>query len=198
MFPTPAAPPDLLVAVPTYDYRALIPSVLELELTAGALGRSIQFVVGDGSNRPRARNVILYTLGQAFPDQDARWVLWWDSDILLSPGTAPVLAAAIDWAEAHHVAVAADYRSELGPTTLGPSGPAARGYSEAERGQLPTPYPRVGQAGLGLAYVPQPLGYRFHADRVSEDIHLWWDHPELPIHWMEAVRVVARGAVLLT
>jgi hypothetical protein len=197
MLPTSADRPELLVAVPTYDYRALIQSVLELEMTAIALGRSIRFVIGDGSNRPRARNVIVDNLQQEFPQDEIRWVLWWDSDLLVPPGTAPVLAAALQWAEAQAAAVVADYPTERGPTSLGPRCSGSAPFSVAERAQLPTPYPRVGRGGLGLAYVPQPLGYRFHADRVSEDTHFWCDHPEISIHWMNAVRVVPYRRVLM-
>lgn len=189
--------PSLIVAVPTYDHRAVIQSVLELMTTADLLHRPIHFVIGDGSSSPRVRNTILESLQQKFPDRTTLWMLWWSSDIVLLPGSAPVLSQAIQWAEAQQTCVVADYPGEHGNTTLRPTTAPVPVFSEWELMNLPKPYPEVRLAGLGLAYLEQSLAYRFHADTVGEDLHFWWDHPDLHPHWIDTLHVGLRQTMLL-
>jgi hypothetical protein len=126
-------------------------------------------------------------------------MLWLDSDILVLPGSAPIIAAAIQWAEDARCVVG-NYRMSTGQSVLmdhrGPKG-VAHHYTDAELAALPRPYPEVGAAGLGFAYCEQPLQYRFHADTIGEDIHFWWDHPDLRIHWIPDLHLGHRKPQIL-
>jgi hypothetical protein len=46
-------------------------------------------------------------------------------------------------------------------------------------------------------YLQQPLEYVFHADDIGEDIHLWWDHPELTICLAKQIRIGHKKLVVL-
>ena len=190
---------SLIVAVPTYDHRAVIQSVLELAATAELLHRPIRFVIGDGSSSPRARNTILEMLQQEFPDHPTLWMLWWNSDIVLFPGSAPVLSQAIPWAEAHQMCMVADPRGAHENTILHAT-PALGSVSESSPSEdmpHPTSYPKTRLAGLGLAYLAQPLAYRFHADTVGEDLHFWWGHPTIHPHRIDSLPVGLRTPMVL-
>ena len=128
------------------------------------------------------------------------WVLWIDSDILVLPGSGPTIAAAMRWAEETHVCVVGNYRMQTGQSVLmdrrGLEG-SPHHYTDVELAALPRPYPEVGLAGLGFAYCPQPLTYRFHADTIGEDIHFWREHPELRIHLIDGLHLGHRKSQFL-
>ena len=190
----------LVVAIATHDRRAVIQSLLTIQKVADQWARAVLFVVGDGSTIPASRNRVVSTLAERFPRDTTLWVLWLDSDILVPAGDAPRLRAALAWAETTGVAVVGDYRMATGQHVLMAARPDCpfHHYSDEELAALPRPYPRVDLAGFGLTYVPQPLGYEFYADTVGEDIHFWWDHPTLAVHWIDGLTLVHRKAVLLS
>jgi hypothetical protein len=78
----------------------------------------------------------------------------------------------------------------------GEPGRSGSHYTADELFALPD-YAEVGAAGLGFAYLPQPLSYHFHADVHGEDMHFWWDHPELHIHWARDIQLGHRKMVVL-
>ena len=193
-------PKDLLiVAIPTHEMRAVVQSLLELGVFSQLLRRPIHFVVGEGSNIPRARNSIVQRLQCTFPDRDAVWVLWLDSDIEIPPGVAPAISIAVTWAEAHDACVVANYRMNTGHNVLmanrDPAEPAHH-ITDEEFQTMPN-FAEVGMAGLSFAYLHQPLAYRFHADETGEDIHFWWDHPEIRLHWAKDIHLGHRKTVVL-
>ena len=124
-------------------------------------------------------------------------MLWLDSDIVIPVEGVGRLQAALAWAEAAGAAVVGDYRMATGQHVLMATLPddPFHHYTDEEMGALPKPYPRVDLAGFGLTYLPQPLTYEFYADTVGEDIHFWWDHPTLSIHWIDGLRLVHRCRV---
>ena len=58
-------------------------------------------------------------------------------------------------------------------------------------------FTEMGMAGLGFAHVPQPLAYRFYGDETGEDIHFWWDHPDLGLHWAKDVHLGDRKTMVM-
>ncbi|PSR20187.1 MAG: hypothetical protein C7B45_16125 [Sulfobacillus acidophilus] len=90
--PSPSA---LIVGLPTHDQRAVVRSLIELTSSGNLLKRPVHFVLGGGSNIPRARNVVLEQLRMMFPAEDALWVLWLDSDIDVLPNQAAAIGEAI-------------------------------------------------------------------------------------------------------
>jgi len=183
---------EIIVGIPTHDQRSLVLSILELTALSTLLHRRVQFVIGEGSNIPRSRNAVVEQIQRTQAGRATAWMLWLDSDILVPPGSAPIIAEAIRWAEVTHVAIVGNYRMSTGQSVLmdrrGPDG-VPHHYTDAELAALPRPFPEVGLAGLGFTYCEQPLAYRFHADIVGEDTHFWWDHPELHIHWIPRLRL---------
>ena len=165
------------------------------------LRRPVRFFVSEGSNIPRSRNTVLEQLQRAYPDKETVRVLWLDSDIVIFPGHSGIIGRTMKWAEEHHVCVVGNYRMASGGNVLmatrDQNAPVYHHYSDEELELLPKPYPGVGLAGLGFAYLEQPLAYRFYADAVGEDIHFWWDHAEMPIHWISDLRLGHRKSVLL-
>ncbi len=99
--------PSLLVAIPAPDLRAMVPSLIALGHVAQRLGRPLEVVLGEASNIPRARNVVLAQIRQAAPHFTHRWLLWLDSDIVMLPNTAEAIAMAMTWAETHRQAIVA-------------------------------------------------------------------------------------------
>jgi hypothetical protein len=79
-----------------------------------------------------------------------------------------------------------------------------RGRAADEGAQLPRgelrampDYHEVGTTGLGFVYVPQHLDYTFYADRYGEDIHFWWDHPDISVHLAKQIVLGHLKEVLL-
>lgn len=189
----------LIVAVPTHDMRMVIPSLLELNAVGRQVRRPLQFVMGQGSNIPRSRNHILQQLRQLYPHRDTAWVLWIDSDIWIRPESALAIAEALEWAHQHEQAIVGNYRMVNGASVFMHSRNPQDGrhYSDEELAQLPD-YSEIALTGFGFAYVPQLLDYTFRADDIGEDIHFWWDHPEIHLHWPKAIHLGHLKEMLLT
>ncbi len=188
----------LSVGIATHDQRAMIQSIMQLRMVGQLLQRHVQFFVGDGGTIPESRNRVVEAIAARYPREEAAWMLWLDSDILIPPDSASTIATAIKWAESQQVCVVANYRMVTGQNVLIATREAPfHHYTDEELGTLPKPYPRVALAGLGLAYLHQPLAYRFYSDVTGEDLHFWWDHPDLSIHWIDTLHLVHRKAVLL-
>ena len=190
--------PSLLVAIPTPDLRAVVPSLITLGQVAHRLNRALEVVLGEASNIPRARNVALAQIRQTMPQATHRWVLWLESDILMLPNTAAEVAPALTWAETHQQAIVANYRMATGENVLMTTRTmdTARHYTDPELAALPV-WSEVGMSGLGWAYLDQPLNYVFHADTFGEDVHFWWDHPEIRLHWAKDIHLGHRKTVVL-
>ncbi len=133
---------SLIVAIPTHDLRAVIPSLLELGLVSEQLNRPLHFAVGEASNIPRSRNVVLQQLRDAYPQTPNPWVLWLDSDIVLFPGYTDVIVAGIQWAEAHECGIVANYRMANGESVLiaNKEGPPYHHYTADELDTFPNYY----------------------------------------------------------
>lgn len=185
----------LIIALPTHDDRVVVQTLLELLKVGNVLGVSAHVFSSEASNIPRARNQVLAQIRQRFPNWENPWVLWVDSDIVVPMnGHQPILEA-IRWAQAHRKIVIANYLMANGiPVVMRPDGTH---FTLEEIAALPD-YSPIGLAGLGFAYLPQPLDYVFHADRVGEDVYLWRDHPEWSLHLAKNVRLGHRKTVLLT
>ena len=144
---------DLIIGIATQDQRAIVPSILELGALGQLLHRRVEFVIGEGSNIPRSRNAVVEQI-QRNHFQSTMWVLWIDSNILVLPGSRPIIAAAMRWAEETHVCVVGNYRMQTGQSVLmdrrDPEG-SPHHYTDAELAALPRPYPEVDLAGLGFA-----------------------------------------------
>jgi hypothetical protein len=61
-------------------------------------------------------------------------------------------------------------------------------YTREELAALPDWHP-IGMTGFGLLFVRQPLHYVFHADVTGEDVHFWFENPQLDIRYAKQVRV---------
>lgn len=194
----PVAEP-LRIAVPTHDMRAVIHTTLELAEVSHLLNRPIQFLVAEASNIPRGRNTIIQQLRAAMPEKTQAWILWVDSDIWIPEGTAPLIVDAIRWAETHQAGIVANYKMANGESVLMTSREPHlnRHYTAEEVLGLPD-YTEIGMAGLGFAYLPQPLDYQFHADALGEDIHFWWDYPDLHIYFAKRIHLGHKKIVMLT
>lgn len=189
----------LVVAIPTHDMRAVVQSLLEIGVVAHLLQRPLQFVVSGGSNIPRTRNTIVHRLRHIFPTNDRCWVLWLDSDIEIPAGQASAIQEAILWAEAHQSGIVANHRMTTGQNVLmanrDPS-EVAHHLTDDELQQM-EPFAEIGMAGLGLAYVPQPIHYHFYADEIGEDMHFWWDNPDIHLHYAKDIHLGHRKMVVL-
>lgn len=190
--------PSLLVAIPTPDLRAMVPSLVELGHVAQDLGRPLEVILGEASNIPRARNVALAQIRKQSAGETHRWMLWLDSDILIAPNTASIIAESITWAEGHQHAIVANYRMASGENVLMTTRNLAtvRHYTDKELAEL-SEFDVIGMAGLGWVYLNQPLDYVFHADTYGEDVHFWWDHPEIGLHWAKRIKLGHKKTVLL-
>lgn len=198
--PSNSNPPSssLIVGIATHDQRAMIQSVMQLRRIGQLLQRPMQFFIGDGRTIPESRNRVVEAIVARYPREEAVWMLWLDSDILIPPNSASTIADAINWAESQQVCVVANYRMVTGQNVLiANREDPFHHYTDEELVGLPKPYPRVELAGLGFTYLHQPLAYRFYSDTTGEDLHFWWDHPDLPVHWIDTLRLVHRKAILL-
>lgn len=197
--PAPAVPDlraALTLCVPTRDHMGLITSVLSLRDVAAALGRPLFIVQGQGGNIPRARNMALAVVRQQFGPAP-RWLLWWDTDILVPPDQVPVVADAIRWAEARGPgAVLADYPQEDQTRTILVRDADGQLRNRPAGPPPADPYVPVEGGGMGLAYVFMDPTTEFHAGQVGEDVHFWSTYPH-PRWWATRIRVPHRKAVWL-
>jgi len=166
----------LRVCLPTRDGRAEVHTVATL-LTAlpAALGRPVLIHLGQAGNIPRARNQAQREAEAHAPDQDPVWVLWVDSDILLEADQAPAVARYVERAEVDGVGWVAHYRQADGRSVLSLEGGRHAPILAAEEAEALPDWHPIAMAGLGLAYLPMPRGYLWHADDMGEDWHLWQD-----------------------
>jgi hypothetical protein len=189
----------LHIALTSHDGRAeTITAIALARDLAPALGRAVEFHIGEASNIPRARNVCLRLAEAATADAPSIRLLWLDSDIRLDPTAMPTLARYIARADADGTAFAAHYRQADGRSTFFlrrglMAGPALDCASVA---RLPDWAP-LAMCGFGLLYAPVERGYVFHADDVGEDIHFWLDHPQTDLRYAKALGLRHHKAVLL-
>lgn len=192
-------PNPLIIAIPTADMRAVVPSILELHHVSQLLARPIRFAVAEASSIPRSRNAVLEQLRTAHSDRSSVWVLWMDSDIVIAPDSARSIAVAIRWADENQAGIVANYRMTDGRsvlmTTRDPE--TTKHYTDIELSQIEDFSP-IGMAGFGFLYLPPPLNYVFRSDLLGEDIHFWLDHPSLPLHWAKHIQLGHKKSVLIT
>ena len=188
----------LIIAMPTHDSRAVVQTMLELMQVGREMGRSVMVVSSEASNIPRCRNLVLDRIRKYVSPPERPWVLWVDSDILIPPDSHRTIVEALTWAETHERCIAANYMMGNGvPVLMRSRDPEqAYHYTPAELEEMPT-YAEVGMAGFGFVYLRQPLDYLFHADRVGEDVHFWWDYPDIRIYWAKQIRLGHKKSVLL-
>ena len=186
----------LHVCLPTHDGRAEIPTIATiLGALSPALGRPVTIHLGEAGNIPRARNAAQRE-AEASDPSDPLWCLWVDSDIRLTPDQAPALARYIERAEAEGVGFAVHYRQADGRSTFALTrGRRASVLEAAEVENLPDGQV-IAMAGLGLAYLPMPRNYVWHADDMGEDYNMWMD-TELPVRYAKGVEVRHHKQVFL-
>lgn len=187
----------LLVGLPTHDGRAVISSLVELTGLGRLLGGPIRILTGEGGNIPRARN---YVMEQARRESTSKyeWILWMDSDIVLSPGGNVHIAAAIEWSKRTGKGWVAHYRMADGRSCLMRERQLMdpHHYTLQELGALPE-WSEIGMAGMGLAFLRMDLSYVFRADVVGEDINFFLDHPDMTIHYAKRINLGHRKTVVL-
>ncbi|MCY0881712.1 MAG: hypothetical protein OWS74_06925 [Firmicutes bacterium] len=166
----------ILIGLPTKDLLAPIVTMLELSQLSGRFsGRPVTFCIGQASNIPRARNIVMDRAREK-SNEDPLGVLWIDADIVLKSGDSENLAQMIRWGEESGKAITANYRRSDGLSAhMADRTPyGARNYTEElKKGQ------NIGMAGFGCAYIPMPRNYRFRADIIGEDVYFWLDNPQL-------------------
>lgn len=123
----------------------------------------------------RGRNDLVRHLRQGL-GRDRAWVLWVDADLFLAD-CEPVKAA-ITRAWETGEGFTAHYRMADGRSHLmrarGMDAAVASNYTQDEISALPNWHP-IEQAGLGFAYLPMDLNYKFHADAAGEDVCFFVD-----------------------
>lgn len=165
---------SVLLALPTLDGRAYPETLLTVIEATNLLGRQFHMLRASSTGVSRVRNEIMDMLARRNPDARTVRVLWVDSDIQLNMPFARPLADAITAAETGGFGWAANYRRGNGQNVC--MAENGRPYTDDELRAMaewaPIPY-----AGLGLAYLDMPLGYRFHegADGSGEDANLFRD-----------------------
>ncbi|PSR20293.1 MAG: hypothetical protein C7B45_15610 [Sulfobacillus acidophilus] len=188
---------SLLVGLPTHDGRAMVHSLTALSRVGSALGRPVQFLIGEAGSIPRSRNLVLDMARRRPEVDDVTWILWLDSDILIPADAVDAMVHAILWSESTDKSWVAHYRMADGTSVLMREKSAhARHYTADEIQQLDN-FAEVGLAGLGLAYIKTDVRYIFHSDELGEDVHFFLDQPHLTIHLAKDIRVLHRKAVLI-
>jgi len=172
--------------------------VLSLLQVGRRLNRPTVFFIAEASNIPRGRNMILDQLRMRFPDRSTLPVLWVDSDIWIPPFAEQSITDAIEWGDSHHANVVANYLMANGQTVLMNDRTTQGRHFTPEEWQALPDYAEVGITGFGFLYVEQPLAYTFYADRIGEDIHFWWDNPEIRIHVAKRITIGHRKSVMLS
>lgn len=195
-------PNTLTVAVPTHDSRAVVQTLLEIMQVGREMARPVWVVTTEASNIPKGRNLVLERIRDHINPSRASgrpWVMWIDSDIVIPPDSYGVIAKALLWAETNNRCIAANYMMGSGTPVLMKSRDPEQAYhyTMQELNELPA-YAEVGMAGFGFLYLQQPVDYVFHADRVGEDVHFWWDNPDIAIHYAKDVRLGHKKFVTLS
>lgn len=188
----------LVLAVPSRDGSAQLRGLLFWQEVAHRLGVPLHLIIGEGSNIPRARNEVLRAVRQdPALGAAARWVLWWDTDIVPLPDQVPAALQGIQWALDHGpLALVADYAQADGLPTIHTRDES--GHMRLWSGPMGLgSYPRVAGGGLGCAWVWEDPTYVYHADTVGEDLHWFEDHADLPIYaWTGLVPVHVKSTRL--
>ena len=192
---TPETQP-LIVGMPSRDGTGIVDSVLTLQRLGPLIDRPVAFAQGEMGNIPRARNEVLRQVAHAM-GRGTYPMLWWDNDIKIPPNQAENVAAMIQYGVEHQVAVTVNYRMANGLSVM-MKGHRVPGdgshYTDEELRALP-PWASIGMTGFGLLFLPAlSTDYVFHADQYGEDIHFWWDHPDLPLVWAQDVNVYHRNS----
>lgn len=188
----------IFVGLPTRDGQAQITTLAELWLLGAYLRRTVHFLIGEAGNIPRSRNMVLEEARKNLPGEGTAWILWVDSDIVMSEGTHRALGEAINWSQATHMAWMANYKRADSVNTIMKDrrGTEPRYYTDAELVDLPD-YAEVGMGGFGCTYLPMNLNYVFHADTMGEDVHFFLDHPTLRIHYAKGLNIKHKKLVIL-
>lgn len=188
----------LYIGLATRDGQAQITTLLELWMLGQELKRPVQLLVGEAGNIPRSRNKVMEELRKGVGDQGTAWVLWVDSDIIVPTGGHRVMAEAIRWSEATHMAWAANYRMGDGDNVLmrDRTGQGSHHFTPEELAELPA-WSEIGMSGFGCCYLPMDVSYVFHADVLGEDVHFFLDHPELRLYYAKAISLKHKKTVAL-
>ncbi len=190
-------PNPLMVAIPTHDSRTVVYTMIALTQLGNLVPGGIHIITAEGGNIPRTRNLCMDIIRHNDPKPaDPCWVLWIDSDILVAPEMAPVIAEYINEAMVSHRPWLVNYNMADGRSTLMKDRTQynARHYSTEELIALPD-WAEVGMGGFGMAFLPMELGYQFKADISGEDIHYFLDHPDLTVHVAKKIILRHRKAV---
>ena len=188
----------LLIGIPTRDSTMVIGTMLELIESGHGLGRPVQFVSSEASNVPRARNIVVAQIRANYAAAVHPWVLWIDSDIIIAPGGHVAIVDALRWAEEHETPIVANYLMADGQSVvmLGPDRHQVHHGTREEITELAN-YAEVQMTGFGFLYIRHPLSYVFHADLYGEDIHFWWDNPEIQPHLAKQITLGHQKTVVL-
>jgi hypothetical protein len=186
------------VGLASHDGRMMVTSLIELINASVMMKRNIQVMMGQASNIPRARNLVMNQLRQAYPNQDHAWILWIDSDVLIPPGEHKHIVEAVQWAESTGKSWVANYKMSSNDNVLMSERKlmGAPHYTNEELDAM-EPWAEVGMAGLGMAYLLMPTKYVFHADWAGEDIYFWLENPNLHIYYAKDIRLQHQKAMLL-
>jgi hypothetical protein len=193
----PISPNSLLVGLPTHDGRAMVHSLTALSQVGSALGRPVQFLIGEAGSIPRSRNLVLEMARQRPEVVDTAWILWLDSDILIPADAVEAIVQAILWSESTDQSWVAHYRMADGASVLMRERSARATHYTVKDLQELNNFAQVGLAGLGLAYIKTDVHYIFHSDELGEDVHFFLDQPNLSIHFAKDIRVLHRKAVMI-
>ena len=187
----------LSCCIPSRDGQAEIATIYTLAAALpAALGRGVSLHVGQAGNIPRARNRAQREAEAAQPDADPVWCLWIDTDIVLGVDQTDAVARYIARAEAENVGWVAHYLRADGMSVFAADRARhTRMLTEDEALALPDWSP-VSMAGTGLAYLPMPRGYVWHADDMGEDMHLWLD-TSLEVRFARDIDILHHRAVYL-
>lgn len=193
--PSPVVVSDTTyVAIPSHDTRAVIHSLIELALAAQMVG-GMQVMTAEAGNIPKGRNQVLRQIQADADPATHAWVLWLDSDILITPGSAPALAQYIEDARDSGRQWIANYNMANGQSVLMKDRILhnAAHYTTDELLCLPDGS-ELGMGGFGLSFLFTDLSYQFWADEAGEDIHYWLDRPEEKVYYAKHVLLKHRKA----
>lgn len=184
----------IYVAIPSHDTRAVIHSLIELALVAQMVG-GMQVMTAEAGNIPRGRNQVLRQIQADAAPATHAWVLWLDSDILVTPGSAAVVAQYIQGARESGRQWLANYNMASGQSVLMQDRTLtnARHYTMDELLCLPDGS-EIGMGGFGLSFLYTDLAYQFWADEAGEDIHYWLDRPEEKVYYAKHILLKHRKA----
>lgn len=188
----------LLVGVPTHDGRAMITSITALSRVGNILDRPVVFLIGEASNIPRSRNLVMDEARSRAEVKESAFILWMDSDIMIPASSVPAIVQAIMWSHDTQQNWAAHYRMATGDSVLiaERSRDGARHYTMDELNAMDN-FSSIAMGGMGLSYICMPMDYVFHADVVGEDVNFFLDCPTIDLHYAKEVKIFHRKTVIL-